>query len=50
MKAPIKTISLPEETYNTLREQAEEENRTIGGQIKHLLKLNGQSGDGECGD
>lgn len=50
MKAPIKTISLPEDTYNILRGQAEEENRTIGGQIKHLLKLNGQLDDGECGE
>lgn len=48
MKSPIKTISLPEETYNVLREQAEEENRTIGGQIKYLLKLNRRSGDGQC--
>ena len=40
MKSPIKTVSLPEETYNMLREQAEEANRTIGGQVKYLLKLN----------
>lgn len=47
MKSPIKTISLPEETYNILREQADEANRTIGGQIKHLLKLNGLQEHGE---
>lgn len=47
MKAPIKTISLPEETYNILRSQAEEANRTIGGQIKYLLGLNN---DGQCGE
>lgn len=50
MKAPIKTISLPEETYNALREQAENDNRTIGGQIKHLLKMSEQASDGECGE
>lgn len=50
MKAPIKTISLPEETYKILRSQAEKENRTIGGQIKHLLELNGDDGDGRCGE
>ena len=38
MKAPIKTISLPEETYNVLRAQAEEANRTISGQVKYLLR------------
>lgn len=38
MKSPIKTVSLPEDTYNALRAQAEEENRTISGQIKHLLE------------
>lgn len=47
MKSPIKTISLPEETYNELREQAESESRTIGGQVKHLLKLNERQSDGE---
>lgn len=47
MKAPIKTISLPEETYNVLRKQADEANRTIGGQIKYLLKLNGLKKYGE---
>ena len=40
MISPIKTVSLPEDTYNTLRAQAEEENRTISGQIKHLLEQN----------
>lgn len=39
MKSPIKTVSLPEETYNALREQAEKNNRTISGQVKHLLQL-----------
>lgn len=47
MKSPIKTVSLPEETYNVLREQADEANRTISGQIKYLLKLNGRQGYGE---
>ena len=50
MKAPIKTISLPEETYNLLRRQAEEENRTISGQVKYLLRLNGRGADGRCGE
>lgn len=50
MKAPIKTISLPEETYNELKEQAESESRTIGGQVKHLLKLNGRQDDGARGE
>lgn len=42
MKAPIKTISLPEETYNILRAQADEASRTISGQVRFLLKLNEQ--------
>lgn len=50
MKAPIKTISLPEETYKTLRSQADEANRTISGQVKHLLKLNGQDDDERSGE
>lgn len=50
MKAPIKTISLPEETYNELRLQADEASRTIGGQVKYLLKLNGQDNNGQCGE
>ena len=45
MKSPIKTVSLPEDTYNTLRSQAEEENRTISGQIKHLLEQRQERGD-----
>lgn len=40
MKSPIKTVSLPEETYNALREQAEEANRTLSGQVKYLLRQN----------
>lgn len=50
MKTPIKTVSLPEETYNELKEQAENESRTISGQIKHLLKLSERQGDRECGE
>lgn len=48
MKSPIKTISLPEETYNILKAQAEEDGRTIGGQIKYLLKLSGANNNGWC--
>lgn len=44
VKSPIKTISLPEETYNALKAQAEEANRTISGQVKYLLR---QSQNGE---
>ena len=40
MKNQIKTISVSEETYNVLRAQAEAADRTLGGQIRFLLKLN----------
>lgn len=50
MKAPIKTVSLPEETYKELRSQADEANRTISGQVKHLLKLSRQDGDEQRGE
>lgn len=38
MKSPTRTISLPEDTYELLREQAKAANRTLGGQIRFLLK------------
>lgn len=47
MKTTFKTISLSEETYNALREQAEREDRTIGGQVKYLVKLGEIQNDGE---
>lgn len=50
MKSPIKTISLPEETYNALKAQADKENRTIGGQIKHLLNLHTPNISGQNSD
>ena len=50
MKSPIKTISLPEETYNALKAQADQENRTIGGQIKHLLNLHIPNVSGQSSD
>ena len=40
MKSPIKTVSLPEDVYNELKRQADEENRTLCGQIKTLLEDN----------
>lgn len=48
MKAPIKTVSLPEDTYNMLKEQADKADRTISGQVKFLLRLSGEDG-GEDG-
>lgn len=38
MKSPTRTVSLPEDTYELLRAQAEAANRTLGGQIRFLLK------------
>lgn len=43
MAGATKTICLSEETYNELKSQADAAERTLGGQIRHLLKLN----DGE---
>lgn len=45
MKSPIKTVSLPEKTYDALKAQAERANRTISGQVKHLLEQNAGEGD-----
>lgn len=44
MGAPIKTVSLREEDYYRLREQAEREGRTIQGQVRYLLRF-GEAGE-----
>ena len=42
MKSPVKIVSLPEDTYNILRAQAEKADRTLGGQVRFLLRLNAE--------
>lgn len=42
MKSTFRTISVSEDTYELLRAQAEAADRTLGGQIRFLLRLNAE--------
>ena len=50
MKSTFRTVSISEDTYNDLRAQAEAADRTLGGQIRFLLRLNAGQESEDAGE
>lgn len=50
MKSTFRTISISDDTYELLRTQAEAAERTLGGQIRFLLRLNAGQESEDAGE